>query len=49
MKIELTIEEKMFLLGLFDQLEYFCDEFDYELTNYSRKIVDSVTKKLEAE
>lgn len=49
MKIELTVEEKIFLLGVFDELEYFYNDFDYQLPNYSRKMVDSITKKLEAE
>ncbi|MTP79969.1 hypothetical protein GMB70_15120 [Turicibacter sanguinis] len=48
-KIELTVEEKIFLLGVFDELEYFYNDFDYQLPNYSRKMVDSITKKLEAE
>lgn len=48
-KIELTEEEKLFLLDMFDGLESYYNDFDLELPNYQRKMVDSITKKLEAE
>lgn len=48
-KIELTEEEKLFLLDMFDGLESFYNDFDWQLPNYQKKMVDSITKKLEAE